>query len=115
MEMLSLTIGFVFLWYFLICKILPFFSGTFGFQDGGSIYLLLIVLSPLSYLVYKIYEKYENFDATISLALSILIVFFSVNVFKNLLDKVILNPYVNWLYNFTYTILLFGFFKNLLK
>jgi hypothetical protein len=114
-DILSLTIGFVFLWHFLICKILPFFPGTIGFQDGGSIYLLLIVLSPLSYLVYKIYEKYGNFDATISLALSILIVFFSANIIKNLFDKLTLNPYVNWLYNFAYTILLFGFFKNLLK
>ena len=115
MEILSLTIGMIFLWHLLVYRFLPFLSGMLDTEDGGSFHLVLITLLPIALVVYKIFDKYGKVDATIGLVISFIIVFVSVNFIKKVFHEIVLHPLVNGLYNVGYTVILIAFFNDLLS
>lgn len=91
MDILILTVGFIFLWHVLLFKVLPFLSGMIGGEDGCSIYLLVISLLPISYLLYTAYEKYGKLESSISIILSFSVVAASIKPTKNLISIITLN------------------------
>ena len=114
MEILTLTIGLLFLWHLILRKILPFLSGMFDSESGASLHLAVLALSPFGILIHLIYEKYDTTVANISLAISTIIAIGSHFGIKNFLNGVILKPVISIIYNTVYYIILYIFLDSLL-